>query len=201
MINFKEVPFIDGNKEFYRNRLISIIVPKGVSSFTLPEKPSENSLIFSGDTSLFKKQVFSEDDLTLEGAYIIVQEDTDFIIKIHNDKKTSYKTYTYITYTSESISKIKGLYSVNYDKGIIYSSSSLKNIRISYKHSITYYEGTELNQIPASMYSINRSPTVNDNETTVTVYQIKDKTIDSTSLEYMETPILNLVTLEDNYEY
>lgn len=201
MINFKEVPFIDGNKEFYRNRLISLIVPKGVSEFTLPEKPSENSLIFSGDTSLFKKQVFSEDDLTLEGAYIIVQEDTDFIIKIHNDKKTSYKTYTYITYTSESISKIKGLYSVDYDKGIIYSSSSLKNIRISYKHSITYYEGTELNQIPASMYSINRSPSINDNETTVTVYQIKDKTIDSTSLEYMETPILNLVTLEDNYEY
>lgn len=201
MINFKEVPFIDGHKEFYRNRLISLIVPKGVSEFTLPEKPSENTIVFSGDTTLFKKQVFSTDDLTLDGAYLITNTNDVYSIKIHQDKKTSFSTYTYLTYTSESISKISGLFSVDYDRGILYSSSSLKNIRISYKHSITYYEGTEMIQLDSSLYSLNRSPVVNDNETTTTIYQIKDNTIDSTSIEYVETPVLNLITLEDNYEY
>ena len=201
MINFKEVPFIDGHKEFYRNRLISLIVPKGVSEFTLPEKPSENTIVFSGDTTLFKKQVFSTDDLTLDGAYLITNTNDVYSIKIHQDKKTSFSTYTYLTYTSESISKISGLFSVDYDRGILYSSSSLKNIRISYKHSITYYEGTEMIQLDPSLYSLNRSPVVNDNETTTTIYQIKDNTIDSTSIEYVETPVLNLITLEDNYEY
>lgn len=201
MINFKEVPFIDGHKEFYRNRLISLIVPKGVSEFTLPEKPSENTIVFSGDTTLFKKQVFSTDDLTLDGAYLITNTNDVYSIKIHQDKKTSFSTYTYLTYTSESISKISGLFSVDYDRGILYSSSSLKNVRISYKHSITYYEGTEMIQLDPSLYSLNRSPVVNDNETTTTIYQIKDNTIDSTSIEYVETPVLNLITLEDNYEY
>lgn len=201
MINFKEVPYIDGHKEFYRNRLISLIVPKGVSEFTLPEKPSENTIVFSGDTTLFKKQVFSTDDLTLDGAYLITNTNDVYSIKIHQDKKTSFSTYTYLTYTSESISKISGLFSVDYDRGILYSSSSLKNIRINYKHSITYYEGTEMIQLDSSLYSLNRSPVVNDNETTTTIYQIKDNTIDSTSIEYVETPVLNLITLEDNYEY
>lgn len=201
MINFKEVPYIDGHKEFYRNRLISLIVPKGVSEFTLPEKPSENTIVFSGDTTLFKKQVFSADDLTLDGSYLIINTNGVYSIKIHQDKKTSFSTYTYLTYTSESISKISGLFSVDYDRGILYSSSSLKNIRINYKHSITYYEGTEMIQLDPSLYSLNRSPVVNDNETTTTIYQIKDNTIDSTSIEYVETPVLNLITLEDNYEY
>lgn len=200
-IFLKEVEFIDGNVEFLLSSVKTQLLDQNSNLFILSETPAENTIVFSGDTSLFKKQVYKEVDLDVEGSYFIKKEGSQIELKIHPDKKTSSITYTYITYTSKNLNKTAGLFSVDYEKGIMYTSSNVKNLEISYKHSTSYYKGLEMTQANSTEYTNLNNLSTNDNETVVYVYQLEEETVPVESLQSIENPKLHLITLEDNDEY
>lgn len=200
-IFLKEVEFIDGNIEFLLNDVKTQLLAQNSNVFVLNEIPQENTIVFSGNTSLFLKQVYKEVDLDVEGSYFITKVGSDTILKINPNKKTATNTFTYITYTSKNTSKRNGLFSVDYEKGILYSSDNIKNIEITYKHSTTYYKGTEMKQALSNEYSNTNTLITNDNESVVYTYQIEEENIPNESQQSIENPKLNLITLEDSYEY
>ena len=200
-IFLKEVEFIDGNVEFLLSSVKTQLLDQNSNLFILSETPAENTIVFSGDTSLFKKQVYKEVDLDVEGSYFIKKEGSQIELKIHPDKNTSSITYTYITYTSKNLNKTAGLFSVDYEKGIMYTSSNVKNLEISYKHSTSYYKGLEMTQANSTEYTNLNNLSTNDNETVVYVYQLEEETVPVESLQSIENPKLHLITLEDNDEY
>lgn len=187
----KEVDFIDGNKEFYLNEYKTELISKNVTEYELSEIPDIASIVFSGDTSLFKLRVLNEQDLGINGSWLL----TNKTIKILNP--TSQFTFTYITYRVKSPEKIQGLFSVDYERGILYTSTSLKNPTISYKHSKQYIEGVSANQMLSSNYSIDNIPTPINNNKNYVVYQVLDQTIDNKSYEFIENISLNISTKEN----
>lgn len=197
----KEVEFIDGNVEFLLSEVKTQLLAQNANVFILNELPAENTIVFSGDTSLFKKQVYKEIDLDVLGAFFIEKKNAQVYLKIDPNKKTNTNTFTYITYTSKNVNKTAGLFSVDYEKGIMYTSSNIKNIEISYKHSTTYYKGLEMKQASSSEYTNLNNLSTNDNETIVYVYQIEEEVVPIESLQSIENPKLHLITLEDNDEY
>ena len=52
---FEEVNFIDGVQEFIESEYITILLSKNTNVFQLKGAPSQDSIRFSGDVSLFKK--------------------------------------------------------------------------------------------------------------------------------------------------
>ena len=193
-----EVDFIDGVKEFIVTQYKTDLLYQGQNEFLLTELPDESSIQFSGDISLFRKQVYKEEDLILSGSWMIVKEGSESKIKIHKDTRTSSFTYTYVTYRGISPVKTHGLFSVDYIKGIIYFSSPVKNLELSYRSTIQYYEGKEMVQGNPSEYSQDQDLVVAPTSSKMYVYQIKDTSVDAYSREYLENPILNILTTEDN---
>lgn len=195
--NLREVSFIDGEKEFYINETITELLSQNSNIFPLREKPEKDSIIFTGDVTLFKIRVYKEEDLDLEGSYYIYKESNgSYTLKINSNLKTKTTTFTYITYNSETATRVQGLYSVNYERGILYTSTPIKNVRISYKCSAQYYTGKEMLQNNFNTYSNN---TIEDNQTEY-VYQIQDKSVNDKEKELIETPRVILITTGDNYE-
>jgi hypothetical protein len=78
----------------------------------------------------------------------------------------------------------------------MYTSSPIKNVKISYKHSIQYYEGKGMYQLSPKSYSDTETPVTNNE--LFHVYQTQDESISTSTNERVENPILNLITLEDN---
>ena len=66
---FEEVNFIDGVQEFIESEYVTILLNKNTNVFQLKGVPSQDSIRFSGDVSLFKKQVYSEKDLTIPSSW------------------------------------------------------------------------------------------------------------------------------------
>ena len=59
---YEEVDYIDGVQEFIESEYITELLEKGSNRFVLRGNPSIDSIKFSGDVSLFKKQVYSVND-------------------------------------------------------------------------------------------------------------------------------------------
>lgn len=202
---FREVEYIDGIQEFIEAEYITEpALERSANIFRLSGIPVIDSIRFSGDISLFKKQVYSEDDLVIEGAWMLfIEESTNKAsILINPTSYTSIYTYTYITYKSKSKSKREGLYSVDYDKGILYTSTSVKNILLRYRSAIQYIEGQQMTQVssseytPETLYSI---PTDDNNRLTY-VYQIKKNKEIIRSKEYISNAKLSYTALGDSYD-
>ena len=124
----REVQFIDGVQEFLEEGYVTELLAKDQNSFVLSGTPVEDSIRFSGDVSLFTKQVYYEEDLTIEGSWLTDGNS----LKINPNYKTSTYTYTYISYKRKSTVKKEGLFSVDYNQGYLYTSTPIKNIRIDY---------------------------------------------------------------------
>lgn len=196
----KEVEFIDGNKEFLLNNYITQLLAQNQNTFSLQEPPNENTIVFSGDTLYFRRQVYKEADLVETGSYMIVKETNGtYTLKIPSLFRTSTITYTHITYQSLRESKVGDLYSVDYVKGILYTSSPIKRTRIGYRHSIQYYQGMEMIQASPSEYSTT-TPLNSITDNVIHVYQKLNKTVNLQTKESIENPVLNMITKGDNYE-
>lgn len=194
----KEVDYIDGVKEFLEEGYVTELLSKSSNTFTLSGEPVLDSIRFSGDTSLFSKQVYSKDDLTINGSWMI----SGTTLFINKDYKTSEYTYTYITYKRKALTKKEGLFSVDYDKGYLYTSTPIKDVKITYKHSIQYVEGQKMSQVSptdytqTSLYSI---PT--DEKTKLSfLYQVKDNSESNMTKEFYTDGAVNLLLLGDKDE-
>ena len=82
---YEEVDYIDGVQEFIESEYITELLEKGSNRFVLRGNPSIDSIKFSGDVSLFKKQVYSEKDLTIPSSWLLVVENDIAIVKINNN--------------------------------------------------------------------------------------------------------------------
>mgnify|MGYP003528028890 FL=1 len=82
---FEEVSFIDGVQEFIESEYITILLNKNTNVFQLKGVPSQDSIRFSGDVSLFKKQVYSEKDLTIPSSWYLYSNEGIYYIKINTD--------------------------------------------------------------------------------------------------------------------
>lgn len=194
----KEVEYIDGVQEFLEEGYVTELLGKSESSFELSGVPVDGTIRFSGDTSLFNKQVYSLDDLSISGAWHVNGK----TLKIKPELKTSEYTYTYITYKKKALTKKEGLFSVDYDKGYLYTSTPIKNVKIQYKYAIQYVQGQKMTQVPATEYtrdSIYSIPT--DERTKLSyLYQIQNTVSDNNSKEYYTDGKISMVTLGDKDE-
>ena len=194
----KEVEYIDGVQEFLEEGYVTELLGKSESTFELSGTPVEGTIRFSGDTSLFNKQVYSLEDLSISGAWHVNGE----TLKIKPELKTSEYTYTYITYKRKALTKKEGLFSVDYDRGYLYTSTPIKNVRIQYKYAIQYVQGQKMTQVPATEYtreSIYSIPT--DERTKLSyLYQIQNTISNNNSKEYYTDGKISMVTLGDKDE-
>lgn len=193
-----EVEYIDGVQEFLEEGYVTELLAKSSNTFQLSGIPIENTIRFSGDVSLFSKQVYSEKDLLIDGAWIVL----DSTLKINPSILTSEYTYTYITYKRKATSKKEGLFSVDYDKGYLYTSTPIKDVRIEYKYSIQYIEGQKMTQVNPEEYTINSIYNIpTDDQTRLSfLYQVENKSDNNKSKEFYSGGKISLVTLEDKDE-
>lgn len=196
---YEEVDYIDGVQEFIESEYITELLAKGRNIFPLTGNPSLDSIKFSGDVSLFKRQVYTVEDLTIPSSWLLIEEKNKYYIKINKSNVTSNFTYTYVTYISKAKNKREGLYSVDYEKGVLYSSTGLKNVKISYKRAIQYLKGQEMQQVSKDHYDKNTLYNIpTDSETRLAyAYQIKTELQEIRSKELITSARLSLVTLGD----
>lgn len=194
----REVQFIDGVQEFLEEGYVTELLAKDQNSFVLAGTPVEDSIRFSGDVSLFTKQVYYEEDLTIEGSWLI----TTNSLKINPSYKTSTYTYTYISYKRKSTVKKEGLFSVDYDKGYLYTSTPIKNIRVDYKYAVQYAEAAKMTQVQPEEYTINtlQSIPIDDKTKLTYIYQNREATLNSYSKEYYKGGRVNLLTMGEKDE-
>ena len=197
---YEEVDYIDGVQEFIESEYITELLEKNKSIFRIKGNPVLDSIRFSGDITLFKKQVYSENDLTIPSSWYLIEDNNGYAIKINKSNVTSEFTYTYITYISKASNKKEGLYSIDYERGILYSSTGLKNVKISYRRAVQYLEGQQMIQVPKEEYNINTLYNIpTDSNTRLSyIYQLKNETEQLRSKEYIESAKIHLVTLGDN---
>lgn len=199
---YEEVDYIDGVQEFIESEYITELLEKGKNKFILKGNPAVDSIKFSGDVSLFKKQVYSEKDLSIPSSWILIKEENNYVIKINKTNLTSEFTFTYITYISKAKNKREGLYSVDYNNGVLYSSTGLKNVKISYRRAIQYLEGQQMEQVDKEYYNkktLFNIPTDSDTRLTY-IYQLKNEQQEIRSKELVFGPRLSLVTMGDKDE-
>lgn len=191
----KEVDYIDGIKEFIEAEYITELLDRGSSVFKLTGNPIEDSIQFSGDVSLFNKQVYNKNDLDMTSSWCII----DNTIYISPNNPTSLYTYTYVTYKSKARTKKEGLYSIDYDKGILYLSTGLKKAKISYKRSIQYIEGQKMEQVERDEYNRNTIYNIqkNSDESLAYTYQLQPTQDETRTIEKTIDPRISLVTLGD----
>lgn len=196
---YEEVDYIDGVQEFIESEYITELLEKNSNIFILKGNPSIDSIKFSGDVSLFKKQVYREEDLTIPSSWILIKEDDIFKIKINTRNFTSEFTYTYVTYISKAKNKKEGLFSVDYLNGVLHSSSGLKNVKISYKRAIQYLQGQTMEQVDSKIYDKNTLYNIpTDSETKLSyIYQTQKEQTETRSKEYLRNPKMSLITLGD----
>ena len=194
----REVQFIDGVQEFLEEGYIVELLSKFDNIFALSGTPVEGTIRFSGDTTLFNKQVYSIEDLSIIGSWYIDNN----ILRINPDYKTSTYTYTYVSYKRKSNTKKEGLFSVDYEKGLLYTSTPIKNIRIDYKYAVQFVEGAKMEQVDPKEYNINtlQSIPVNDNTKMTYIYQKQEESVKSYSKEYYKGGRVTLLTLGEKDE-
>lgn len=194
----REVQFIDGVQEFLEEGYIVELLSKFDNIFALSGIPVEGTIRFSGDTTLFNKQVYSIEDLSIIGSWYIDNN----ILRINPDYKTSTYTYTYVSYKRKSNTKKEGLFSVDYEKGLLYTSTPIKNIRIDYKYAVQFVEGAKMEQVDPKEYNINtlQSIPVNDNTKMTYIYQKQEESVKSYSKEYYKGGRVTLLTLGEKDE-
>ena len=199
---YTEVDYIDGVQEFIESEYITELLDKGKNKFILKGNPAIDTIKFSGDVSLFKRQVYSKNDLTIPSSWILLKEGENYVIEINKSNLTSELTFTYITYISTAKNKREGLYSVDYKNGILYASTGLKNVKISFKRSVQYLKGQQMSQVDKELYTketLYNIPTDSDTRLTY-VYQLKNDLQELRSKEIIESPRLSLITLGDKDE-
>lgn len=191
----KEVEFIDGVKEFLEEGYVVELLAKSANSFKLTGTPIDETERFSGDVTLFNKRVYKKEDLTIVGSYYIEGQ----MLYINPTLFTSEFTYTYITYKKKATSKKEGLFSVDYKRGYLYTSTPIKNVQIDYKYAVQYAEGQKMTQVSSREYTketIYNIP-VDDKTKLSYLYQLRDKTNNNNSKEFYKGGRVNLVTLGD----
>jgi hypothetical protein len=142
-----EVPYIDGRTELL-NDIATVenigLLSHGVNTynFKMPISEAPDSKIIFSDTSLFANLVSSVIDVVAAGDYFINKIANTLTVFI-NDTSVDAGTITY--YYNDFTKSSSGLYSVNYNTGEIYSSTSTDNgmsVNYQYTHYVAQYSIT-----------------------------------------------------------
>lgn len=191
-----EVEYIDGVQEFLEEEYVTELLEKSKSSFVLSGVPVEGTIRFSGDTSMFTKQVYSEKDLSIAGSWFV----DGYTLKTKG--LTSMYTYTYITYKKKATTKKEGLFSVDYKEGYLYTSTPIKDVQIEYKYASQYLYSSEMEQVDAKEYTPQNlyGIPLKEQEQLSFIYQVKaDKEMTRTR-EFYKNGKISLLTLGDKDE-
>lgn len=152
----KEVPFTDGNSEFQLTQEYVQAISRGTSVILLnplflDDGALENYLDGYGSCSEFlKRRVYSEEELIDSGDYHISLVDAgEPKIFLAVDVTTSDISDVTIIYNivPNSVSR-NGLYSIDYRRGIIYTSGPVDGgIQIEYSYSFVFADYTPLEKV------------------------------------------------------
>lgn len=201
----REVPFIDGEKEFVSAQRKTQFNNEGLSVIELdPYFIDNETMVFYGDSSIFRSRVYTEEDLVEKGDWMILFDEIN-PPQIVLPEGVTTPTYADIVIEydidNQSISK-DGIYSVDYNRGFIYCSASIdSNIIAEYQFFNMVIGGQGAREVHPSEYVANGSIlTVNSviNNSVSIVY----KEGNGEKEQYMESPVLsniNISTITEDY--
>lgn len=194
----KEVPFQDGNSEFIIPSKRSQLNNRGLGEIRIDSNfIDDDGLRFSGPSSdLFINRVYSEEELIDLGDWMIRYSDGHIDIVLPDGVMTSDVVDTEIIYNVNSDKTTSsGLYSVDYSRGIIHTSSPIDGrTKVNYQYLSTYGKYESLTKISPERYE-ERSGQIEilDAEAGEREYLVVSKKSSSDSREYYSGPkILDL---------
>lgn len=203
----KEVPYIDGETEFTLIRRYSQNNNRNKSIIELdPGFIDDSQIEFEGDTSRFLSRVYTESELISEGDYFIYPDGGTFYIKFPEGVTTSDIFDTDIIYNIEnSKQSASGLYSINYERGIIYTVAPVDSrITISYNYSFMFAKYEALQELDKSEFTATDSVvTINTDTSDAKPILVLAKNNDpAAQLNYLVSPIvsnlkINTITNEE----
>lgn len=177
----KEVQFIDGHKEFIVNKYTEIVASSALiteDNLTPISISTEalDDIEFSGNIEYVNNRVYSEEELVYKGDYLITTNG----IMIPDGINASLD-HTFMRYSSDNTVEARGLYSVDYKKGIVYASSYFNNrTQVSYLYSFTFARYQAAQKLQAKEFAISGS-----------VIQIKKEMHEDEKINYTAIVIKN----------
>lgn len=146
-----EVEYIDGVSEFTRYATSKYVVPQTpLNIITLNGLKKDGEIFFSGETDLFINRVFSQEELLFRGDYLVENDS----IRLPSGIETSRFISTEIVYESRLSNNPNGLYSIDYENGIIYTQNKIyENVVVSYMHSTLYATYIAVENVPSEQYT------------------------------------------------
>ena len=146
-----EVEYIDGKSEFTRYATSKYVVPQTpLNVIILNGLKKDGEIFFAGETDLFINRVFSEEELLFRGDYLV---ETDSI-RLPAGIETSRFISTEIVYESRLSNNPNGLYSVDYENGIIYTQNKIyENVVVNYMHSTLYASYIAVENVSTDQYT------------------------------------------------
>ena len=117
---------------------------------TLNGLKKDGEIFFSGETDLFINRVFSQEELLFRGDYLVENDS----IRLPSGIETSRFISTEIVYESRLSNNPNGLYSIDYENGIIYTQNKIyENVVVSYMHSTLYATYIAVENVPSGQYT------------------------------------------------
>lgn len=202
----KEVPFEDGQSEFVLSSSVTGIVPKGVSSFQLrSDYVDSEDVVFAGSTHQFSNRVYSEEELSEEGDWMLETVDHVTSVRLPSDIRTDEVVDAEITYrVRPGRASSSGLYSIDYRRGIIHTSAKVDHrTTVSYSYSHIFAEYESLKELNSEDFSVSPSSVdvlIETGDESEYLAVIIDK--NTGELNYSATPVIsdlriNIITAED----
>lgn len=146
-----EVEYVDGKTEFTRYATTKYNLPQTPTNIiTLNGLKKDGDIFFAGETDLFINRVFSEEELLFRGDYLV----EDNSIRLPSGIETSRFISTEIVYESRLTNNPNGLYSIDYENGIIYTQNKIyENVTITYMHSTLYGSYIAVENVDSNQYT------------------------------------------------
>ena len=199
-----EVPYIDGKSEFTVSNKERSTSNRSKNRIKIsPYLIDNDSLAVLGGSSVIKNRVYSEFELVDLGDYFIYKSEEEdaghpyYEIRLPNNIFTPDIIDSIIEYDVNSINKSSaGIYSVDYKRGILYSSSPIDgNTSIEYQYSNILISGTSGRLLKEDQYKETKTTlTLNGNieESTIGIVY-KDK--GEEDIKYMSSAKLKNITI------
>ena len=190
----REVPFINGKDEFVIAKDYFDVDNKNKTSITLhPKFIDDNKLSFKTCDHLFKRRVYSLDELIDKGEYFLDDSVVPNVIHLPEGLATSAASDTQLRYSIEpSRQSISGLYSINHTKGILYTVTPIDGLTaIQYQYSNVYGKYSGLQELNTNQYTRNGTVISIQSESDVAEPHLvltSGKT--ESSIDYIESPVL-----------
>ena len=193
----KEVQFINGIDEFKSSGTISVLIPKSSNRFSLGRLVNHFSeLDITGGVEQLSSKVFSRDELIYRGDYMLEDVGNETFVQLPEGVFTDDIIDTFISVETADSNNSSGLYSIDYNSGMLYSQSTISGeTEVEYIYSNIFVSGFPIRVLDKNSYSVNErqielKDAAIDSEYIVLSERAKDK-----SSEILRSPSLKNLTL------